>query len=105
MTTYPNSNLLPAAGTFQMTFSTAADAHTIFEQIETEFPGQSTILTTIGDESNAFVAYQERDQGVSYEIIFRKKNTLVLVSLRGPIDSTPSSEIVRIAKVMETKIP
>ena len=106
-----NGNLLPefqgkpvpAVATNQFTFATPPEAHAVFEKIDLKMG--STILTRVGDESKAFAMYEDKDQRVTYGMVFRKKNTLVLVMLYGPVSSTPSAELVRIAKVMETKIP
>jgi hypothetical protein len=98
---------LPGVATMTFVFGGADGARTFFENADLEPYNavfQENPFHAVGDESKQFYA-QNQDERVSYYLLFRKKNVVALIGIEGPVKSTVEGELIRIAKIVETKIP
>lgn len=97
----------PGVATMTFVFGGAAGAHTFFENADLEMYNailQQNPFHAVGDESKQFYA-SSQDERVSYYLLFRKKNVVALVAIEGPVKSTVEGELIRIAKIAESKMP
>ena len=97
----------PGVATMTFVFGGADGAQTFFENADLEQYNailQQNPFHAVGDESKQFYALSQ-DARASFYLLFRKKNVVALVATEGPVKSTVEGELIRLAKIVETKIP